>query len=86
MDTKFKNKDLLIKVLDKCIALEYHTSEMLNIRYIIIYHNATFEQAFSTCMRLYARDTVYRTISRIYHNDIRVLNMNKSFKRSANNV
>ena len=84
--TKFKNKDLLIKVLDKCIALEYHTSEMLNIRYIIIYHNETFEQAFSTFMRLYARDTVYRTISRIYHNDIRVLNMNKSFKRSANNV
>ena len=86
MDTKFKNKDLLIKVLDKCIALEYHTLELLNIRYMIINQNATFEQAFSTCMRLHARDTVNRTISRIYHNDIRVLNMNKSLKRSVNNV
>ena len=84
--TKFKNKDLLIKVLDKCIALEYHTLEMLNIKYMITNNNVTFEQAFSTCMRLYARDTVHRTISRIYHNDIRVLNMNKSLKRSANNV
>lgn len=84
--TKFKNKDLLIKVLDKCIALEYHTLELLNIRYMIINQNATFEQAFSTCMRLYTQDTVYRTISRIYHNDIRVFNMNKSLKRSANNV
>lgn len=43
METKFKNKDLLIKVLDRCIKCRYHISEMVNIRYMITNDNATFE-------------------------------------------
>lgn len=81
MDTKFKNKKLLINVLDRCIEFKYYPSEMVDMRYMITNNNATFEQAFSVCMLSYSRDRVYRKISQMYHMDIRILNVNKFYKK-----
>lgn len=81
MDTKFKNKKLLIQVLDRCIEFRYHMSAMLNIKYMINYNNVTLEQALNACMLLSPRDRVYRKISQMYHMDIRILNVNKFYKK-----
>lgn len=81
MDTKFKNKYLLIQVLDRCIEFYYHMSAMLNIKYMITYNNVTFEQALNVCMLPCLRDKVYRKISQMYHMNIRVFNMNKLYKK-----
>lgn len=81
MDTKFKNKKLLIQVLDRCIEFRYHMSAMLNIKYMINYNNATFEQALDVCMLSYLQDRVYRKISQMYHMDIRIFNVNKFYKK-----
>lgn len=77
MDTKFKNKKLLIQVLDRCIEFKYHTSAMANIKYSITNNNATFEQALNVCILSRLRSSVYRKISQMYHMDIRIFNMNK---------
>lgn len=77
MDTKFKNKKLLIQVLDRCIEFKYHTSAMANIKYSITNNNATFEQALNVCILSRLRSRVYRKISQMYHMDIRIFNMNK---------
>lgn len=77
MDTKFKNKDLLIQVLDRCIEFKYYTSAMANIRHMITNNNATFEQALNVCILSRLRSRVYRKISQMYHMDIRIFNMNK---------
>lgn len=81
MDTKFKNKDLLIQVLNRCIEFKYYPSEMVDMRYMITNNNATFEQALNVCMLAYSRDRVYRKISQMYHMDIRILNVNKFYKK-----
>lgn len=81
MDTKFKNKDLLINVLDRCIEFKYYPSEMVDMRYMITNNNATFEQAFNVCMLSRLRSRVYRKISQMYHMDIRILNVNKFYKK-----
>lgn len=81
MDTKFKNKDLLINVLDRCIDFKYYPSEMVDMRYMITNNNATFEQALNVCMLAYSRDRVYHNISQMYHMDIRILNVNKFYKK-----
>ena len=77
MDTKFKNKTLLIQVLDICIEFKYHTSAMANIKYRITNNNVTFEQALNVCILSRLRSRVYRKISQMYHMDIRIFNMNK---------
>lgn len=77
MDTKFKNKKLLIQVLDRCIEFKYHTSAMANIKYGITNNNVTFEQALNVCTLSRLRSRVYRKISQMYHMDIRIFNMNK---------
>lgn len=81
MDTKFKNRDLLITALDKCIQFRYHMSAILNMRYMITNNNATFEQALNVCMLSRLRSRVYRKISQMYHMDIRILNVNKFYKK-----
>ena len=81
MDTKFKNKDLLIQVLDRCIEFKYYTSAMANIRYMITNNNATFEQALNVCILSRLRSRVYRKISQMYHMDIRIFNVNKFYKK-----
>lgn len=78
MDTKFKNKDLLIQMLDRCIEFKYYPSAMVDMRYMITHNNATFEQALNICMLVYSRDRVYHIISRMYHKMIRTLNNEKS--------
>lgn len=85
MDTKFKNKDLLITALDRCIEFKYYPSEMVDMRYMITNNNATFEQAFSVCMLSYSRDRVYRKISQMYHMDIRIFNINKFYRKKGIN-
>lgn len=77
MDTKFKNKKLLIQVLDRCIEFKYYTSVMANIKYMITNNNTTFEQALNVCILSRLRSRVYRKISQMYHMDIRIFNMNK---------
>lgn len=77
MDTKFKNQDLLIKALDKCILCYYHMSAMISIKHMIINNNVTFEQALCAYKILYSKETVYHTISKLYHQYITVLNNNK---------
>ena len=79
--TKFKNKDLLIQVLNRCIEFKYHTSVMTNIRYMITHNNATLEQALNVCMLSRLRSRVYRKISQMYHMDIRILNVNKFYNK-----
>lgn len=81
MDTRFKNKDLLLQVLNRCIEFRYHTSAMLDMRYMITNNNATLEQALDICMLSYLQDRVYRKISQMYHSNIRVFNMNKLYKK-----
>ena len=81
MDTRFKNKDLLLQVLNRCIEFRYHTSAMLDMRYMITHNNATLEQALDVCMLSYLQDRVYRKISQMYHSNIRVFNMNKLYKK-----
>ena len=81
MDTKFKNKKLLIQVLDRCIEFKYYTSVIANIRYMITNNNITFEQALNVCMLSRLRSRVYRKISQMYHMDIRILNVNKFYKK-----
>lgn len=81
MDTKFKNKDLLITALDKCIEFKYYPSAMVDMRYMITHNNATLEQALNICMLSRLRSRVYRKISRMYHMDIRILNVNKFYKK-----
>lgn len=81
MDTKFKNKDLLIQVLNRCIEFKYYPSEMVDMRYMITNNNATFEQALNICILVYSRDRVYRKISQMYHMDIRIFNVNKFYKK-----
>lgn len=86
MDTKFKNKDLLIQMLDRCIEVKYYPSAMVDMRYMITNNNATFEQALNICMLVYSRDRVYHIISRMYHKMIRTLNNEKSnTKKGINN-
>lgn len=81
MDTKFKNKDLLIKVLDRCMQYRYYESFMLQIRDMVIRKDMTFERAFWICIPSYLQDRVYHKISKIYHMDIRLFNMNKLNKK-----
>lgn len=81
MDTKFKNKDLVLQVLNRCIEFRYHTSAMLDMRYMITHNNATLEQALDVCMLSYLQDRVYRKISQMYHMDIRIFNVNKFYKK-----
>lgn len=81
MDTRFKNKDLVLQVLNRCIEFRYHTSAMLDMRYMITNNNATLEQALDICMLSYLQDRVYRKISQMYHSNIRVFNMNKLYKK-----
>lgn len=81
MDTKFKNKDLLITALDKCIEFRHYTSVMLDMRYMITHNNATLEQALDVCMQSSLQDRVYRKVSKMYHMDIRILNVNKFYKK-----
>lgn len=77
MDTKFKNQDLLIKVLDRCILCYYHISEMITIKHMIINNNVTFEQALCAYKTLYSKETVYHIISKLYHQYITSLNNDK---------
>ena len=81
MDTKFKNKDLLIQVLDRCMQYRYYGSFMLQIRDIVINKDMTFERAFWICIPSYLQERVYRKISQMYHMDIRIFNMNKLNKK-----
>lgn len=81
MDTRFKNKDLLLQVLNRCIEFRYHTSAMLDMRYMITHNNATLEQALDVNISLYLQNRVYRKISQMYHSNIRVFNMNKLYKK-----
>ena len=81
MDTKFKNKDLLITALDKCIEFKYYPSVMVDMRYMITHNNATLEQALNVCMLSRLRSRVYRKISQMYHMDIRILNVNKFYNK-----
>lgn len=81
MDTKFKNKDLLITALDKCIEFKYYPSAMVDMRYMITHNNATLEQALDVCMQSSLQDRVYRKVSKMYHSYIRVFNINKLFKK-----
>ena len=81
MDTKFKNRDLLITALDKCIQFRYHMSAILNMRYMIINNNVTLEQALDVCTPSCLQDKVYRKVSKMYHSYIRVFNINKLFKK-----
>lgn len=81
MDTKFKNKDILIQVLDRCMQYRYYGSFMLQIRDIVINKDMTFERAFWICIPSYLQDRVYRKISQMYHMDIRILNVNKFYKK-----
>lgn len=77
MDTKFKNQDLLIKALDKCILCYYHISAMITIKHMIINNNVTFEQALCAYKTLYSKETIYHIISKLYHQYITELNNNK---------
>ena len=81
MDTKFKNKDLLITALDKCIEFKHYPSAMVDMRYMITHNNTTLEQALNVCMLSRLRSRVYRKISQMYHMDIRILNVNKFYKK-----
>ena len=81
MDTKFKNKDLLITALNKCIECKYYPSAMVDMRYMITNNNATLEQALDVCIQSSLQDRVYRKISQMYHMDIRILNVNKFYKK-----
>ena len=67
MDTKFKNRHLLIKALDKCIECRYHLSTMTQIRNIIANYNTKFEQALCSYEYPRLQDWTYHTVSRIYH-------------------
>lgn len=81
MDTKFKNRDLLIQVLNRCIECCYYRSFMIHIQNMIINKDMTFERALWICIPSYLQDRVYRKISQIYHMNIRVFNMNKLNKK-----
>lgn len=81
MDTKFKNKDLLITVLDRCLEFQYRMSMVVKIRYLLVNHNTTFENALCICENAYEKQCIHRKISQMYHSYIRVFNMNKSFKK-----
>lgn len=86
MDTKFKNKDLLIKVLNKCILRYCYLGTTISIKHMIINQNITFEQALCACKPLYNEKAIYHTISKAYHREIRQLNTIKKHKRSVNDV
>lgn len=86
MDTKFKNKNLLIKVLNKCILSYCYLATTTSIKHMIINQNVTFEQALCACQPLYNKEAIYHTISKAYHREIRGLNVIKKYKRSVNNV
>ena len=81
MDTKFKNKDLLINVLDRCIENHYHKSFMIPMQSMVINQDMTLERAFWICIPSYLQERVYRKISQMYHMDIRILNVNKFYKK-----
>ena len=81
MDTKFKNKDLLIQVLDRCMQYRYYGSFILQIQDMVINKDMTFERAFWICIPSYLQERVYRKISQMYHMDIRILNVNKFYKK-----
>ena len=78
MDTKFKNRDLLIKALNQCITFRYHTSAMVTIRYYMtINKNTTFENALCKCEDTYEQYYIYQAIRKIYHRYITNLNKYK---------
>lgn len=81
MDTKFKNRDLLIKALDQCIALRYHTSAMVTIRYYMaINKNTTFENTLCRCEDKHEQYYIHHAVSRIYH--MYITNLNKYKERN----
>lgn len=86
MDTKFKNKDLLIKTLDKCILRYCYVATVTSIKHMIINQNVTFERALCACQPLYNTGAIYHTISKAYHKEIKWLNIVKEYQRSVNNV
>lgn len=85
--TKFKNRDLLIKALDQCIALRYHTSAMVTIRYYMaINKNTTFENALCRCEDTSEQYYIHHAVSRIYHSMVRHLNNEKfNMKKGIDN-
>lgn len=88
MDTRFKNQDLLIKALDRCIECRYHLSEIINIKYLIVNRNTMFEQALYVCETLSSKEIIYHTISKIYHHYITQYNQDicKSKQKGLNYV
>ena len=86
MNTKFKNRDLLIQVLNRYIECCYYRSFMIHIQNMIINKDMTFERALWICIPSYLQDRMYRKISQMYHMDIRIFNMNKlNRKKGINN-
>lgn len=83
MDTKFKNRDLLIQVLNRCIECCYYKSFMIHIQNMILNKDMTFERALWICIPSYLQDRMYRKISQIYHIDIRIFNLNKLNKKKG---
>lgn len=78
MDTKFKNKDLVLQVLNRCIEFRYHTSAMVIIRYYMaINKNTTFENALCRREDTYEQYYIHHAVSRIYHSMVRHLNNEK---------
>lgn len=74
MDTKFKNQDILINILDRCMKFRYHPSAMIWMKNMIVNHNVTFEQAVYAYEHTYSQKFIYYTISKMYHRTITELN------------